>query len=164
MEQKQLRVHETTKCRYRDYKCCHCSCRGTYNNVTTNHLTVYESFRLPCVAGCKWNLTRRGMTDHLVDTCSEELAACPHERAICASVVKRKNLEEHASDKDLHLQVLMESYASSMETLYDAIQCGLRPDVFSVPLAFRPWLLNTPTVGHQDGGISGEGVSSAVAQ
>ena len=146
MERRQLRSHETTKCLHRNFKCPHCPHRGPYNTVTTSHLTVCESFRLPCVAGCKRTLTRRGMKDHLANTCSEELVECPHKMAGCASIVKRKDLEEHTSDKDHHLQALMKSYAATMQHLYEMInQSGLVPDASILPLAFCPWLQNTPT-------------------
>ena len=137
--------HTNEICLHRNFKCPHCPHRGTYSTVTTTHLTVCESFRLPCVAGCKQSLTREEMKTHLEKTCSEELVACPHKMAGCTSVVKRKDLEGHLLDKDHHLQVLMESYASSMQQLYGIIQRGLSPDVCSIPLAFCPWLLNTPT-------------------
>ena len=137
--------HTNEICLHRNFKCPHCPHRGTYSTVTTTHLTVCESFRLPCVAGCKQSLTREEMKTHLEKTCSEELVACPHKMAGCTSVVKRKDLEGHLLDKDHHLQVLMESYASSMQQLYGIIQRGLNPDVCSIPLAFCPWLLNTPT-------------------
>ena len=142
MERRQLRVHETTGCLYRNFKCPHCPHKSIYSTVTTTHLMVCESFRLPCVAGCKRSLTRREMQDHLATTCPKELVACPYEMAICSSVLKRKDLQEHTSDKNFHLQALMQSHTSSMQQLYGIIQFGLRPDVSSIPLAFLPWLQN----------------------
>ena len=145
MERRQLRSHETTKCLHRNFKCPHCPHRGPYNTVTTSHLTVCESFHLPCVAGCKRTLTRRGMKDHLAKTCSEELVECPHKMAGCASIIKRKDLKGHTSDKDHHLQALMDSHAAAMEQLYGIIRHGLGSNVSSIPLSFRPWLQNTFT-------------------
>ena len=146
MERRLLMMHTTAECLYRDFKCPHCQHEGPYNTVTTSHLTVCESFRLPCVAGCKRTLTCRAMKDHLANTCSEELVECPHKMAGCASIVKRKDLEEHTSDKDHHLQALMKSYAATMQNLYKRInQSGLVPDVSILPLVFRAWLQNTPT-------------------
>ena len=77
----------------------------------------------------------------LANTCSEELVAFPHKIAGCALVVKRKKFEGHLSDKDHHLQVLMGVFNAT----YGIIQGGFRPDVSSIPLAFCPWLQNTPT-------------------
>ena len=145
MERRQLRIHETTECLLRNFKCPHCPHRGPYNTVTTSHFTVCESFRFPCVAGCKRTLTRRGMKDHLANTCTEELVECPHKMAGCTSVVKRKDLKGHTSDKDYHLQALMDSHAAAMEQLYGIIRHGLGSNVSSIPLAFRPWLQNTFT-------------------
>lgn len=129
-------LHEATECPHRDYKCPHCSYKGTYNNVTTAHLTVCESFRLPCVAGCKRNLTRRGMTDHLANTCSEELLACPHKTFGCASLVKRKNLQEHMSDKNHHLIAMQNSYIAIHDCLLRYYQTRSLPDASLLPLTF----------------------------
>ena len=145
MQRRQATLHETTECLHRDFKCPHCPHKGTYGSVTTSHFMVCESFRLPCVAGCKRSLTRRGMKDHLANTCSEELVACPHKMAGCASVVKRKNLQEHTSDKDHHLKVFMDSHVIIHQCLVKSCQSKSLPDVSLLPLVFRPWLQNTPT-------------------
>ena len=145
MERRQLRPHETTECLYRDFKCPLCSHWGTYNTITTSHPMVCESFSLPCVAGCKQSILRGKMKDHLANTCPEELVACPHKMAGCASIMKRKDLERHISDKDHHFAALMESHAAAMQQLYGIIQRGIYPSVSSIPLAFCSWLQNTPT-------------------
>ena len=104
--------HTNEICLHCNFKCPHCPHRDTYSTVTTTHLTVCESFCLPCVAGCKRSLTWREMQEHLATTCPKELVACPYEMAGCASVVKRKNLQEHMSDKDHHLQMLIGSWTN----------------------------------------------------
>ena len=145
MERRRLSSHEMTECLHRDYKCPLCPYRGTYSTVTTSHLMVCDSFCLPCVAGCKQNLTRGEMKNHLANACTEELMECPHKMAGCASIVKRKYLEGHASDKDHHFAMLMQSCTSAMQQLYGIMQRGISPSISSIPLAFRPWLQNTPT-------------------
>ena len=146
MERKQLMNHEESECLYREFKCPHCQHEGPYITVTTSHITLCESFSLPCVAGCKRTLTRREMKDHLANTCSEELVECSCKMVGCASVVKRKDLEEHSSDKKYHLQALVGAYLTTMKQLYGMInQSASVLDVSSLPLAFRPWLQSTPT-------------------
>ena len=146
MERQYLKTHEATECLHRSFKCPHCPFNGTYSTVTTSHLTICESLRLPCVAGCKRTLTRKEMKDHLAKTCSEELVECPHKMAGCTSVVKRKNLKRHTSDKDHHLQALLNSHAAALQHLYyRSIPFGARQVISSIPLAYRPWLQNTPT-------------------
>ena len=128
MGRKQLKIHETTECRHRN-----------------SHLSVFESFRLPCVAGCKRTLTRREMKDHLANTCSEELVECPHKMAGCTSVVKRKDLKEHTLDLDHHCDALLESCAYLVVYGLFSLQGQQQPDASFLPLAFRPWLQTTPT-------------------
>ena len=85
------------------------------------------------------------MKDHLANACSEELVECPHKMSGCTSVVRRKNLEDHTSDKDHHLHALMGSHVAITSLVCRIIQCGLRPNISSIPLSFRPWLQSTPT-------------------
>ena len=129
MGQRDLKVHETTTCIHRKFKCPHCPHWGTYSTVTTGHLMVYEAFRLTCVAGCKRSISRREMKDHLASTCSEELVECPHKMASCTSVVKRKDLKEHTYDKGHHLQALVGSCTSAVP-----VACGIIKHVYSPTL------------------------------
>ena len=127
MERRILDAHETHECVSRNCKCPHCPHKDTLLKINTAHLVVCDSFRLPCVAGCKRTLSRRGMKDHLAKTCSEELVECPHKMAGCTSVVKRKDLKGHISNKDCHLQVLMQSCAVAMRHLHAIITLGVSP-------------------------------------
>ena len=143
MERRHLRVHETTECPQRNFKCPHCPHRGTYSMATTTHFTVCESFPFPCVTGCKRTLTRREMQDHLATTCPKELVACPYKMAGCTTVVKRKNLQKYISDNDHHLQMLIGSYAATTHQVDAISQHQLNPDDVSYPPPLnRPWLQN----------------------
>ena len=147
MERRHLIIHQGTECLHRDFKCPYCRHTGPYITVTASHSMVCESFRLLCVAGCKRNLTRRGMKDHLSKTCPEEFVECPHKMAGCASIVKRKDLEEHISDRTHHVKVLEEAHDIFCQCLLKCCQRRPKcmPDVSLLPLAFRPWLSNKPT-------------------
>ena len=127
MEQKVLEAHETTECVCLNCKCPHCPHKDTLRKINTTHLVVCESFRLPCVAGCKRSLTRRGMKDHLAKTCSDELVECPHKMVCCVAVVKRKDLKSHTLDKEHHLKVLMQSCSLALQQLCQIIRHGVNP-------------------------------------
>ena len=127
IEREHRKTHEATECIHRIIKCPRCPYRGTCSTVTTVHPMVCESVRLDCVAGCKRTLTRRAMEDHLAKICSEELVECPHKMAGCTSVVKRKDLKQHTSDKDYHLQVLVGSSTAAIQGSCRIIQRCFNP-------------------------------------
>ena len=151
VERRQLVDHIQKVCPHRMYKCPHCSKEGTYLKVTTTHFTICGEMPLPCPAGCgRHRLVRRNMAHHLSAECPEELVPCTFAIAGCQQIVKRKDLQQHIQDKDLHLDTVLSSYASLTILLRDvvyAVKYGSHDNMQAslLPLPFCTWLQNTPT-------------------
>ena len=146
VERRHLALHWQESCGGRQYACPHCTHSGTYDFITRCHVPTCGSFPLPCPAGCNEQLTRGSIAGHLSSTCPGEWVECAHKMVGCTSIVKRKDLEEHTSDKDHHFAVLMKSQASVLCCLSASFQNkGDPPQLSLLPLPCRPWLQNTPT-------------------
>ena len=142
VERRQLTRHMQSGCLQRAYKCPHCSEEGTYLEVTTTHPTTCEHIPLPCPTGCdKLGLLRRDMAHHLSEDCPNELVPCTLAIAGCQQIVKRKDLQQHLQDKDLHLGTVVSSYISLTVFVQDMLH-GSTPNI---PFPLCPWLQNTPT-------------------
>ena len=81
------------------------------------------------------------MAKHLSRDCPNELVPCTYAIAGCQQIVKRKDLQKHLQDKDLHLDTVVSSYLSLSHHFQDLLQGGSP----NIPLLFRPWLQSTAT-------------------
>ena len=142
VERRQLAEHMQNGCFQRMYKCPHCSEEDMNSKNNTTHLIKCEELPLPCPAGCgKHGLVRRDMAQHLSEDCPDELVQCTFAIAGCQQVVKRKELQEHLQDKDLHLDTVLLSHVSLTVLVQDLLY-GSTP---TIPLPLRRWLQDTPT-------------------
>ena len=142
IERRNLVDHMYYVCPQRVYNCPFCNEEDTYLEVTTTHFTICDEIPLPCPAGCgKRGLVRRDMAHHLSVDCPDELVPCTFAIAGCQQIVKRKDLQQHLQDKDLHLGTVMSSYLSLSHHYQDLLHGSLP----NIPFLFRPWLHNTPT-------------------
>ena len=151
IDRQQWAEHTQKECRQRMYKCPHCSEEGIKVENITTHFTKCEELPLPCPSGCGhcW-LVRRDMAQHLSTDCPDELVPCMFAIGGCQQIVKRKDLQEHLQDKDLHLNTVLMSYISQSSLLRDvvhAVKYGNHDRIQAslLPLPFCPWLLSTPT-------------------
>ena len=153
VERRLLVEHMQTECYQRMEVCAFCKENDTHKNlkVTKTHFTVCDYIPLPCPAGCdKLGLVRRDMAHHLSEDCPNELVPCTFAIAGCQQIVKRKDLQQHLQDKDLHFQTVMESYASLSLLVRDlayAVKYGNHGNIHAaiLPIPYRSWLQNTPT-------------------
>ena len=142
VERRNLLQHMWTVCPLRLYDCPHCNTEDTYLKVTTTHFTVCNGIPLPCPAGCgKHGLVRRDMAHHLSEDCPNELIQCTFAIAGCQQIVKRKDLQQHLKDKDLHLDTVLSSYASLTHVVQHLVFGGTP----NIPLPLCQWLQNKPT-------------------
>ena len=142
LEKRQLTIHMQNECPQRMHKCPHCNKEGTYLEVITTHFTTCVDIPLPCPAGCdKLGLLRRDMAHHLSEDCPDELVPCTFAIAGCEQIVKRKDLQQHLKDKDLHLDTVLSSYASLTHVVQHLVFGGMP----NIPLPLRQWLQNEPT-------------------
>ena len=141
IERRNLVDHMYYVCPHRVYNCPYCNKEDTYLKVTTTHFTKCEDMPLPCPAGCGTHgLVRRDMAHHLSEDCPNELVPCTFAIAGCQQIVKRKDLQQHLQDKDLHLGTVMSSYLSLSHHFQQLLQGGSP----NIPLPLRCWLQNTP--------------------
>ena len=142
IERRHLVNHMYHECPQRVYICPFCDKEDTYLKVTTTHFTVCDNFLLPCPAVCgECQLVRKNMAKHLSIDCPNELVPCTYAIAGCQQIVKRKDLQTHLQDKELHLDTVVSSYLSLSHHFQDLLQGGSP----KIPLLFRPWLQSTPT-------------------
>ena len=142
IERRHLVEHMYHECPQRVYNCPFCDEEDTYLSVTTTHFTVCDNFLLPCPARCgERQLVRKDMAKHLSTDCPNELVPCTYAIAGCQQIVKRKDLQKHLQDKDLHLDTVVSSYLSLSHHFQDLLQGGSP----NIPLLFRPWLQSTAT-------------------
>ena len=147
----QLVDHMHNACPQRKYNCPFCDEEDTYLKVTTTHFTMCEDMPLPCPGGCgRRGLVRRNMAQHLSTECPEELVACKFAIAGCHQAVKRKDVQQHLLNKDLHLDTVLSSYVALTLLVRDVVHTvnsGNQQTVETsrLPLNFNCWLQNTPT-------------------
>ena len=142
MEKQQWAEHTLKECCQRMNKCPHCSEEGMKSETITIHFTKCKELPLPCPTGCgKPGLVRRNIADHLSADCPDELVPCTFAIAGCQQIVKRKDLQQHLQDKDVHLEAVLLSHVSLTLLVQDLLY-GSTPNI---PLPLRRWLQNTPT-------------------
>ena len=61
------------------------------------------------------------MAQHLSEDCPNELVSCTYAIAGCQQIVKRKDLQQHLQDKDLHLNAVLLSHVSLMLLVRDLL-------------------------------------------
>ena len=81
------------------------------------------------------------MAHHLSEDCPNELVPCTFAIAGCEQIVKRKDLQQHLKDKDLHLDTVLSSYASLTHVVQHLVFGGTP----NIPLPLCQWLQNKPT-------------------
>ena len=147
MLRQDLPAHLRKTCPLRDYRCPHCQLQGTYDNITTSHVTLCGDFPLICPAGCHSCIHRNKMATHLQNTCPMEFVECEYQILGCSELVRRKAINEHLEDDKYHLKMAMKAQATMFSCLKCAFSTSFKttPDVSVLPLSFRPWLQNTPT-------------------
>ena len=108
MERREVEKHEEDDCELRMYMCPYCWFhRDTYKRVTSEHFKECVGFPLGCPNNCGKKRIRRGdMSSHLC-ACPKEVVPCRYQSLGCRMRLPRKQMDEHLSDKEIHLDLAM---------------------------------------------------------
>ena len=146
VQQKDLPYHLRRSCPLRDYNCPHCQLLGSYESITTSHLTFCGDFPLNC-PGCRDRILRKNIAAHLQQSCPMESVECKYKMLGCSELVRRDKYAVHVADYKSHLAMAVEAQAAMFSCLQSAFSTSFKttPDISHLPLPFRPWLQNPPT-------------------
>ena len=99
IKRKILREHEENDCSKRPYKC-HCcdDYESTFEDVTTEHISVCPSLLIPCANECGETLQRKDLASHLETTCPLHVIECSFRYAGCIETLPRKDMPAHIKD------------------------------------------------------------------
>ena len=101
---KDIEKHKMEECPRRQYECPHCKETGEYQERTTTHLQKCPNIEIPCPnRGCNTLVKRWEIPTHRQE-CSFELVPCKHTDIGCKKKIRRKDLEDHEGDSQLHFQ------------------------------------------------------------
>ena len=106
---KDLVTHLKKRCPNRSHKCPHCKRTGKHCDITTSHLDTCTKLEVPCPnKGCRVKLPRCDIPDHR-QNCPLEEVACKYSIIGCKRKTLHKELKDHESNNQLHLDIAMET-------------------------------------------------------
>ena len=108
MLSKEIKIHLSETCPYRDHKCIFCKDVGKHKYITTEHLNYCSRKRVTCPnEGCTSFIQRCNIKSHR-STCRFEKVSCKYLKVGCEEKPQRRNLKEHEENDQLHLRVTTE--------------------------------------------------------
>ena len=142
--------HLDKRCVHQEMECpkgCGEILKGPFDGVLEKHFVLCGNFPLPCPAGCRTLIKRKYLQKHLSTKCPEEYVSCKYEMFGCNTAVKRRKIEAHSSDDTFHLRKSLDAQLAMFKYQMKCFQSSTYtpPDLSSLPLSFRPWLINAPT-------------------
>ena len=106
---KDLMTHLKEKCPNRSHQCPYCGVEGKHCDITTSHLESCTKLEVPCPnKGCNDRVPRADIPEHR-KTCPFEEVTCKYSTIGCKDKPRRKELKDHESNNQLHLDIAMEA-------------------------------------------------------
>ena len=106
---KDLATHLKKRCPNRSHQCPDCREEGKHCDITTSHIETCTKLEVPCLnKGCRERLPRCDIPKHR-KTCPFEEVACKYSTIGCKDKPPRKDLKDHESNNQLHLDIAMET-------------------------------------------------------
>ena len=108
IQRQSLEVHSSDKCVKRPFTCQYCSHKGTYEEVTRNHLPQCQKYPLKCPNKCcEEDIERRFLKHHLHQYCPLQEIECKFSYAGCGVKIQRRMMQEHMDkSKNEHVDAL----------------------------------------------------------
>ena len=99
IERRGIDDHKTNLCHKRPYRCDCCDdYESTFEEVTTNHVSVCPSREVRCSNECGAKIKQKNLTIHLSDQCPLEVIECSFHYAGCEEKLPRKDMPAHIKD------------------------------------------------------------------
>ena len=113
--------HEQTECLKRPVQCDFCKeYESTFEDVTTNHVSVCPSRLIECPNECGESIPRKVLDSHLADTCPLEVITC---YAGCNERLPRRDIPTHINENlASHLSLQAVRHQQEREKLESRIQ------------------------------------------
>ena len=114
--------HETSVCSQRPYSCEYCrDFKSTFEDVTSNHLSVCPDRPVPCSNGCGSTSLLKLLQDHLKE-CPFEVIECAFSYAGCSEKLPRKDMPEHITQSlAIHMSLQATSHRQEVVKLNQRI-------------------------------------------
>ena len=108
VQRRSLGVHKADKCVKRPFTCQHCSHKGTYEEVTRDHLLQCQKYPVKCPNKCcEEDIERRFLKRHLNQDCPLQEIECEFSYAGCEAKMQRRMMQEHMDDNvKQHLHIV----------------------------------------------------------
>ena len=121
-ERRALLNHETSVCSQRPYSCEYCQVfNSTFEDVTSNHLSVCPDRPVPCPNGCRSYLELKLLDNHLKE-CPLEVMECAFSYAGCIEKLPRKDMPEHITQNfAIHMSLQATSHQQEQQKLHHQI-------------------------------------------
>ncbi len=115
IERKDLRLHLEKVCIYREHECAFCAEKGTYSYIILDHYSKCPKIPVLCPKQCYQTMNRCDIQKHVDMECRNASIPCKYEKIGCNVKVKRKHLEIHEHDDQLHLRMAVEKTTQLQE-------------------------------------------------
>ena len=121
-QRRELVYHETSVCSQRPYSCEYCrDFKSTFEDVTSNHLSVCPYRPVPCSNGCGSSPLLKLLEDHLKE-CPLEVIECAFSYAGCSEKLPRKDMPEHITQSlAIHMSLQATSHRQEVVKLNQRI-------------------------------------------
>ena len=121
-QRRELVYHETIVCSQRPYSCEYChDFKSTFEDVTSNHLSVCLNRPVPCSNGCGSSPLLKFLEDHLKE-CPLEVIECAFSYAGCSEKLPRKDMPEHITQSlAIHMSLQATSHRQEVVKLNQRI-------------------------------------------
>ena len=121
-QRRELVYHETSVCSQRPYSCEYCcDFTSTFEDVTSNHLSVCPDRPVPCSNGCGSSPLLKLLKDHLKE-CPLEVIECAFSYAGCSEKLPRKDMSEHITQSlAIHMSLQATSHRQEVVKLNQRI-------------------------------------------
>ena len=121
-QRRELVYHETSVCSQRPYSCEYCcDFTSTFEDVTSNHLSVCPDRPVPCSNGCGSSPLLKLLKDHL-KKCPLEVIECAFNYAGCSEKLPRKDMSEHITQSlAIHMSLMATSHRQEVVKLNQRI-------------------------------------------
>ena len=121
-QRRELVYHETSVCSQRPYSCEYCrDFKSTFEDVTSNHLSVCPDRPVPCSNGCGSSPLLKLLKDHLKE-CPLEVIECAFSYAGCSEKLPRKDMPKHITQSlAIHMSLQATSHRQEVVKLNQRI-------------------------------------------
>ena len=121
-QRRELVYHETSVCSQRPYSCEYCrDFKSTFEDVTSNHLSVCPDRPVPCSNGCGSSPLLKLLKDHLKE-CPLEAIECAFSYAGCSEKLLRKDMPAHITQSlAIHTSLMATSHQQEVVKLNQRI-------------------------------------------